>query len=288
VHKHECRESAITEQVIASFDKTPDPRLRTIMQALIKHVHAFVSEIEPNEHEWGYAIDFLTRTGHMCDGLVRQEFILLSDTLGISMLVDAINHRHASATESTVFGPFYMSGMPERKYGENMAVTPGTPALIHGHVTDVDGQPIEGAILDVWQTAENGMYSGQDKEQELGNLRGRYQSDAQGCYAIRTILPVSYSIPDDGPVGEMLHATARHPWRPPHVHFMVDAPCKRKLVTHLFAEGGGYLGSDAVFGVKPSLIVQFKEGDPSTHVAKAAGLEGSFREAVYDFVLPPP
>jgi catechol 1,2-dioxygenase len=156
-------DSALTEQVIASFAGTPDARLRILMQSLVQHLHAFVREVEPTEAEWMGAIRFLTETGKMCDDLVRQEFILLSDTLGVSMLVDAINHRYATgATDTTVFGPFYIKGMPERAYGENMALTPGSPVVVRGRVLDTDGEPVAGAVLDVWQTAENGMYSGQD------------------------------------------------------------------------------------------------------------------------------
>ncbi|KWI47615.1 6-chlorohydroxyquinol-1,2-dioxygenase [Burkholderia pseudomultivorans] len=279
-------DAILTEQVVASFARTADPRLRMLMQSLVRHLHAFVRETEPTEAEWMAAIDFLTETGKMCDGLVRQEFILLSDTLGVSMLVDAINHRDATgATETTVFGPFYIRGMPERAYGENMAFTPGTPALVHGRVLSPDGAPVSGAVLDVWQTAANGMYSGQDTGQPHGNLRGRYRTDAEGRYAIVTILPVSYPIPTDGPVGKMLDATGRHPWRPAHLHFMIDAPGHRTLVTHLFDEDDEYLQSDAVFGVKPSLMVAYRARPAGDELARQFNLSGSYREANYDFVL---
>ncbi|WP_233839434.1 intradiol ring-cleavage dioxygenase [Paraburkholderia sp. ZP32-5] len=279
-------EHELTEQVIASFANTSDERLRTLMGSLVRHMHAFVREVEPTEAEWMSAIRFLTDTGKMCDDLVRQEFILLSDTLGVSMLVDAINHRYATgATDTTVFGPFYIRGMPERAYGENIAFSPGTPALVHGRVLTTDGEPIEGAVLDVWQTADNGMYSGQDTEQPHGNLRGRFRSDAEGRYAISTIVPVSYPIPTDGPVGRMLNATGRHPWRPAHLHFMIDAPGYRKLVTHVFNKGDKYLESDAVFGVKPSLMVDYHEHPADHELARRFGFDGPFREASYDFVL---
>jgi catechol 1,2-dioxygenase len=279
-------ERALTEHVVASFAATPDERLRALMQSLVRHLHAFVSEVEPTEAEWMAAIRFLTETGKMCDDLVRQEFILLSDTLGVSMLVDAINHRYATgATDTTVFGPFYIRGMPERAYGESIAFSPGTPALVHGRVLSTNGTPIEGAVLDVWQTAENGMYSGQDTAQPHGNLRGRFRSDAEGRYAISTIVPVSYPIPTDGPVGRMLDATGRHPWRPAHLHFMIDAPRHRKLVTHLFDEADPYLKSDAVFGVKPSLMVAYRERAADHELARRFGFDGPFREARYDFVL---
>lgn len=279
-------DGVLTEQVIASFEGTPDERLRTLMQSLVRHLHAFVREVEPTEAEWMGAIRFLTDTGKMCDDLVRQEFILLSDTLGVSMLVDAINHRYATgATDTTVFGPFYIKGMPERTYGENMALTPGAPVVVRGRVLDTGGEPIAGAVLDVWQTAENGMYSGQDAAQPHGNLRGRYRTDSEGRYAITTILPVSYPIPTDGPVGKMLDATGRHPWRPAHLHFMIDAPGRRKLVTHLFDEDDPFLKSDAVFGVKPSLMVAYRDRSANDELARQFGLAGPYREACYDFVL---
>ncbi|SSW62910.1 intradiol ring-cleavage dioxygenase [Achromobacter agilis] len=280
-------ETALTDTVAAAFAPTPDPRLRQLMQSLVRHLHAFVADVEPTEAEWMAAIRFLTETGQICDGAVRQEFILLSDTLGVSMLVDAINHRKpGQATESTVFGPFYMAGMPERETGENMALTPGEPALVHGYVRDTEGRPLAGAVLDVWQTAANGMYSGQDSAQPHGNLRGRYRSGADGAFAIRTILPVSYPIPGDGPVGRMMAATGRHIFRPAHLHFMIDAPGHQRLVTHLFNAEDPYLASDAVFGVKPSLVLQYSRQGADSPLAKRFGFDSDFHEGLYDFVLP--
>jgi catechol 1,2-dioxygenase len=279
-------DARLTEQVVTSFANTPDVRLRTLMQSLVRHMHAFVRETQLTEEEWMSAIRFLTETGKMCDDVVRQEFILLSDTLGVSMLVDAINHRFATgATDTTVFGPFYIKGVPERAYGENMAFTPGSPVVVHGQVRTTDGVPIANAVLDVWQTAENGMYSGQDTAQPPGNLRGRYRTDAEGRYAITTILPVSYPIPTDGPVGRMLDATGRHPWRPAHLHFMIDAPGHRRLVTHIFDKDDKYLESDAVFGVKPSLMVSYHERAAGDDLARRFNLNGPYREANCDFVL---
>jgi catechol 1,2-dioxygenase len=280
-------EATITEKAIASFSATPDARLRELVQSLARHVHAFTQEVELSEQEWLEGIRFLTSTGQMCDGLVRQEFILLSDVLGLSMLVDAINHRaHHTVTESTVFGPFYIEGMPDREYGENMAFTPGVPALVTGKITDADGYPLANATLDIWQTATNGMYSGQDTEQPAGNLRGRYHTDEQGRYAIRTVVPVSYPIPTDGPVGQLLSATGRHPWRPAHLHFMIEAPGYRTLVTHLFNHDDPYLDSDAVFGVKDSLRVVYQPREANDPLAKVFGFKGAFQHAAYDFVLP--
>jgi catechol 1,2-dioxygenase len=282
-------EDRITRDVLQRLQGTPDPRLRRVLASLITHLHAFVRDIEPTEQEWFTAIQFLTDTGHMCDGKVRQEFILLSDTLGVSMLVDAINHRKPpGATESTVFGPFYIAGQPQRALGENMAIESGAagePALIHGYVRTARGEPIAGATLDVWQTAANGMYSGQDPAQPEANLRGRYTTDASGYYGIRTILPVSYPIPTDGPVGKLMHATGRHPYRPAHVHFMISAPRCRTLVTHLFRRGDPYLDSDAVFGVKDSLVVDFLPRPAGDPVAARFGLTAQYHEAQYDFGL---
>jgi catechol 1,2-dioxygenase len=279
-------ESLISQQAVDSFNGAPDARYKHIMQTLVRHLHAFVSEVELTEQEWFEGIRFLTDTGHTCDGLVRQEFILLSDTLGVSMLVDAINHRHsASATETTVFGPFYIDGMPDREFGENMALTPGEAALVRGRVVDVHGNALAGAVLDVWQTAENGMYSGQDTEQPFGNLRGRYRTDADGCFAIRTIVPVAYPIPTDGPVGRMLDAANRHAWRPAHLHFMIDAGGYRKLVTHLFNQDDPYLESDAVFGVKQSLQVAYEDRHDHDAVSGGLGMQLPFKRAYYEFVM---
>lgn len=281
-------EARISQKVIDSFAGTDDLRLRRIMQRLVHHLHTFVSEVELSEEEWRAGIDFLTATGQACDGKVRQEFILLSDVLGVSMLVDAINHRASeAASESTVLGPFYIPGMPERGYGEDMALTAGEPALVQGRVLDCAGQPLPGAVLDVWQTAANGMYSGQDADQPSANLRGRYRCDAQGRFAIRTLVPVSYPIPTDGPVGRLLEVSGRHPWRPAHLHFMIAAPGYRQLVTHLFNEEDPYLDSDAVFGVKDSLRVAYRLRSADDPLAAEFGLQGSFHHACHDFVLEP-
>ena len=279
-------ESLISQQAVNSFNDASNPRYKQIMQSLVRHLHAFVREVELTEREWFEGIGFLTDTGHKCDGLVRQEFILLSDTLGISMLVDAINHRHsATATETTVFGPFYIEGMPEREFGENMAFTPGEPALVRGRVVDTQGNPLADAVLDVWQTAENGMYSGQDVEQPFGNLRGRYRTDADGYFAIRTIVPVAYPIPTDGPVGRMLDAANRHAWRPAHLHFMIEVPGYRKLVTHLFNHDDPYLASDAVFGVKHSLQVIYEDRRTHDILSASLGMDVPFKRASYEFVM---
>ncbi|WP_321374946.1 dioxygenase [Pseudomonas extremaustralis] len=279
-------EREITARAINSFAHTSDARLRFLLQTLVGHLHQFAIEVELSEAEWLQAIQFLTATGQKCDDVVRQEFILLSDVLGLSMLVDAIEHRSGvEATQSTVFGPFYIAGMPEREYGENMALIPGSASLITGYVRDAAGTPLPGATLDVWQTAENGQYSGQDVAQPHGNLRGRYRTDEQGRYAIRSVVPVSYPIPTDGPVGDLLKASGRHPWRPAHLHFMLDAPGHRRLVTHLFNDDDPYIDSDAVFGVKDSLRVVYELRFASDPLAEQFDIGTDFHIATFDFVL---
>lgn len=279
-------EANVTEAVAEKFAATPNPRLQQIMTSLVRHLHAFVREVELTEAEWFQGIQFLTETGQICDAR-RQEFILLSDTLGISILVDAINHRKTSgATESSLFGPFFREGAFAVPEGGNIALTPGEPALIHGHVRTSAGTPIAGAHIEVWQTAANGMYESQDPHQPESNLRGKLRSNADGYYAFRTIRPTSYPIPTDGPVGKMLQTTRRHPYRPGHVHFMISAAGYEKLITELFTEGDPYLDSDAVFGVKSSLVVEYRR-NTSAQDAQRWGFSAPFWEVRYDFCLQP-
>ena len=280
-------EDDITAEGLRRFQGTPDARLREIMVSLTQHLHQFVKDVRLNEGEWWKAIEFLTATGHMCSDK-RQEFILLSDTMGISMLVDLIsNGKPEGATESTVFGPFYREGGPEMPPGGNMAegAEGGTPAIIHGRVLDMDGKPIANAMLDCWQADPDGLYDSQRPELEELHMRGIYHSDAQGNYLIRTLRPVHYQIPTDGPVGRMLQSTDRHPWRPAHVHFKVTAPGYQPLTTHLFDDGDEYLDSDAVFGVKDSLICKFALHEARDEDSKKFGIEPPFCTAAYDFIL---
>jgi protocatechuate 3,4-dioxygenase beta subunit len=257
------------------------------MTSLIAHLHAFIREVELTEAEWWQAIQFLTRVGQMCDDR-RQEFVLLSDTLGVSMLVDAINHATGGvATESTVLGPFYREGAREVPAGASISLDGrGEPAVVSGRVLSTDGTPLAGAVLDVWEGNENGLYEQQDPDQPDMNLRGRFRTDAEGRYTIVAIKPVSYPIPDDGPVGQMLRALGRHPYRPAHIHFIVSADGHAPLTTHLFAEGDPYLGSDAVFGTKDSLVVDFVRNE-SPQAAAAHGVGAPFYTVTYDFVLSP-
>jgi protocatechuate 3,4-dioxygenase beta subunit len=241
-----------------------DPRLATVMTSLVKHLHAFAKDVELTQGEWAAAIDFLTQTGQMCDGN-RQEFILLSDVLGVSMLVDAINHRRPSgATENTVLGPFHVPDAPRYDMGANICLDgKGETCLFEGRVVDLDGNPIEGATIDVWSDNAEGYYDVQQPDiQPKWNNRGIFLTGADGTYSFRGIRPVSYPIPDDGPVGQMLKALGRHPNRPAHMHFIVSAPGYETIVTHTFVDGDEWLTSDAVFGVKASLIAAIENGVP--------------------------
>src|SRR5688572_696934 len=280
-------ESASIEAVLERMTNCRDPRLKEIMASLVTHLHGFVKDVEPTFDEWLAAIQFLTRTGQICDDK-RQEFILLSDTLGVSMVVDAINHRHPEgATESTVFGPFHREGAPMLEAGASIAgTTAGEPTFVSGRVTDTAGRPLAGALLDVWQAAPNGLYDSQDPEQGGLNLRGKFRTDAEGRYAFQTVKPANYPIPSDGPVGRMLRACGRHPYRPAHIHFIVSAAGHRTVTTHVFVEGDPYLDSDAVFAVKTSLIAPFQRHD-SPQEAAARKATAPFYTVEYDFALTP-
>jgi hydroxyquinol 1,2-dioxygenase len=282
-------EDDITSEALRRFDGTPDPRLREIMLSLVRHLHGFVKEVQLTEPEWLEAITFLTATGHKCDD-IRQEFILLSDTMGVSMVVDLISHRKpAGATESTVFGPFHRPGAPEMPQGGDIAgpAADGTPAVVHGRVLDPAGRPIANALLDVWQANSEGFYDSQLPNPEQLQMRGKFRSDSDGRFVVKTTRPVHYQIPTDGPVGRMLRATNRHPWRPAHVHFVVSADGYEPVTTHIFDSIDPYLKSDAVFGVKESLIVDFEEHAAGDEAARAFGMDKPFVTTVFDFVLKP-
>jgi len=282
-------EDDITAEVLQRFAETPDPRLRQIMLGLVKHLHAFVKEVDLTEPEWFKAIEILTEAGRMCSDK-RQEFILFSDTLGVSMVVDLISQRKPDgATESTVFGPFHRLGAPELPAGGNIATLDkaGTPTLVGGRVLDLDGKPIEGAVLDVWQAQSNGLYDSQDQSLRGLHMRGKFRTDAEGRYLVRTVRPVNYPIPSDGPVGRMLRATGRHPWRPAHIHFVVSAEGYEPVTTHIFDRTDEYLGSDAVFAVKDSLICDFVRHETSTDAAARLGIAPPFLTADFDFHLKP-
>jgi len=254
----------LTGEVLQAYAGTPDPRLRELLSALIRHLHAFATETGLTTQEWMAGIEFLTAVGHKCDPR-RQEFILLSDVLGLSSLVEAINAADG-ATEPTVLGPFYLPGAPRREMGEQIGrMLDGEPTLIRGRVTDTAGKPLAGARLDVWQGNSNGLYDIQDPAQPEFNLRGVFCTGPDGGYSFRTIRPVSYPVPIDGPVGEVFRASGRHNWRAAHVHAIVSAPGHKPVTTHIFDSQNQYLDSDAVFGVRDSLIQEFRlagPGDP--------------------------
>ena len=248
------------EAVNARIGEDTAPRLRQVTTALVRHLHAFVKEVELTQEEWEIAIDFLTRTGQIC-GDERQEFILLSDVLGVSMLVDAIsNRRPAAATENTVLGPFHVAGAPVRRMGDSINLDgKGETCLYTGRVIDLHGAPIEGARIDVWSDNADGFYSVQQPGiQDKWNNRGVFVTGADGSYEFIGIKPVSYPIPDDGPVGKLLAALGRHPNRPAHMHFLVTAPGHQRLVTHTFVGDDPWIESDAVFGVKATLVAPFE------------------------------
>jgi hydroxyquinol 1,2-dioxygenase len=278
----------LTAEVIRAYTaNAQSPRLRAIFSALITHLHGFVRDVELTEAEWFEAIGFLTATGQKCDDK-RQEFILLSDTLGVSMLVDAINHPKGGAgTESTVLGPFHVGGAPAMPHGGDLRrrhLDQAEPCLVTGRVIDAAEQPIAGATLDVWQTSANGLYDVQDPEAPAWNLRGTFTSDADGAYALVTEKPVSYPVPTDGPVGRLLAAAGRHAYRPAHLHFIVTAPGCETLVTHVFVAGDPYLDSDAVFATKASLVGDFKTSR-NPELAARFGLPTPFSHLEFDFGL---
>ncbi|MGH6807009.1 MAG: intradiol ring-cleavage dioxygenase [Ensifer adhaerens] len=264
------------ETVNGRIGEDTAPRVRQVIASLVRHLHDFIKDVELTQREWELAVDFLTRAGQTCTD-TRQEFILLSDVLGLSMLVDAIgNRRPEGATENTVFGPFHVANAPIRAMGESISLDgKGESCLFHGRVIDLDGNAIERATIDVWSDNADGFYDVQQPDlQPKWNNRGRFVTGADGAYSFVGIKPVSYPIPDDGPVGDLLAALHRHPYRPAHMHFLVTAPGHQKIVTHIFTGGDPYLTSDAVFGVKSSLIADFERVDGAT-----------VWQAAFDFVM---
>lgn len=266
-------EKKLTAEVLHRIRNTKDKRLKQVVGSFIRHLHAFVRDVKPTHEEWEKGIGFLIETGKWCSDR-RNEFILLSDTQGVSMLVDAINYKAgAGATESTVLGPFHRLNAPEYPLGANIArhASDGVPCRVSGTVKDVKGRPIAGAKLDVWEAGADGFYDSQ--KGKAMNLRGIFRADARGRFHFRCVRPEYYPVPHDGPAGKLLTATGRHPMRPPHLHFWITAKGYKPLITHLFVKGGKYLDSDAVFGVKPELIVEFRKGRDGVSTAN------------YDFVL---
>jgi catechol 1,2-dioxygenase len=283
-------EETAADAVIESFAASTDPRLREILSSLVRHLHAFAREVGLTIPEWELAIDFLTRTGRKCDD-ERQEFILLSDVLGMSMLTETISNSSASgaATAPTVLGPFHVVESPERSLGDNIdLVGTGTPCVVTGRVMSVGGTPLPGAKLDVWQANDQGFYDVQQPgTQPRANGRGLFTADGKGEFWFRTIVPSYYPIPTDGPVGELLIATGRHAFRPAHIHFIVTAPGHRALTTHMFVAGSEYIESDTVFAVKKSLVADFAEvTDPAVAERWNVG-KVPFRHADFEIIMQP-
>ncbi|MCX4703163.1 intradiol ring-cleavage dioxygenase [Streptomyces sp. NBC_01373] len=279
-------EDRSAEIVVASFGTDTDPRLREVLGSLVRHLHDFVKEVELTNEEWELAISHLTETGQACTD-VRQEFILLSDVLGVSMLVETINNRSLeSATESTVLGPFHMVESPPRKQGDLIALDgKGEQCLVTGRVTDEVGTPLANAEVDVWQANAEGFYDVQQSGvQPDGNLRGLFTTNEDGEFWFRSIVPRFYPVPVDGPVGRLLAATHRHPNRPAHVHFLVSAEGHRPLITHLFVKDCPYIGSDVVFGVKESLVREFTQVDDHARAVEL-GFDNPYRAVHFDITL---
>lgn len=279
-------EATSAEVVISRNSKARDARLAEVMAVIIRHLHAAVKEIEPTEAEWFEAIRFLTATGHMCNDW-RQEFILLSDVLGVSMLVDAINNRKPSgASESTVLGPFHVADAPELPMGADICLDQkGDPMLVRGTIRSTDGRPLAGAKIDVWQANDEGFYDVQQKGiQPDFNLRGVFRTGADGRYWFKGVKPKFYPIPDDGPVGKLLAALGRHPYRPAHLHYILEAAGHDRLVTHIFDPDDPYIASDAVFGVKESLLAKFDLIEDEAAI-RAAGFDRPFYLVEHDFIL---
>jgi hydroxyquinol 1,2-dioxygenase len=280
-------EPDLTDRVLASFAGTPSPRLREITTSLVKHLHAFVAEVRPTEREWARAVDFVTRAGQISDGR-RQEVILLSDVLGVSMQVIGINHAASeTATASTVLGPFFVEGSPEFGNGDDLSAgAPGDPCLVTGRIRSTTGAPLPGARIEVWQADESGRYDVQYAEESDPRGRGHLVAGAAGRYRFWTVRPVAYPIPDDGPVGELLRATDRPVMRPAHIHFMVSAAGHRTLTTHVFAAGDPHLGRDAVFGERDSLVTPFHRHPPGT-APDGRTLDRDWYSVDFDLLLDP-
>jgi hydroxyquinol 1,2-dioxygenase len=285
--EQDAREQALLDQVLASFGTTADPRLRELAQSAVAHVHAFIRETRLTEEEWMQAIGFLTAVGHRTDD-VRQEFILLSDTIGASMQTIAVNNAaYGDATEATVFGPFFVDGSPEVPLGGDISFgAGGEPCWVEGTVTMADGTALTGARIEVWETDEDGRYDVQYDDGRTA-ARGHLFSGDGGRYGFWAITPTPYSIPDDGPVGAMLEAAGRSSMRPAHLHFMVSAEGARTLVTHIFATGDPYLRTDAVFGVKQSLVRDFEQLPAGTPTPDGRDVEGTWSRVGFDIVLAP-
>ena len=282
-------DAELTAAVIRSFGETPDPRVKFLLEELVKSLHDYVRKTGLTFDEWGYAIDFLTRTGQKCTS-TRQEFILLSDVMGVSMLVDAVNHRQRDgATETTVLGPFYVGEHKPTPHGTDISAgLPGERMFVQSRVTDLQGKPLAGVPVDVWHADGDGYYDSQRPDYEMTgpSSRARFITDADGKFFFRTILPCSHPIPTDGPVGEMILQTRRHPMRPAHVHFLVNAKGYEPLITHVFMDGDKYLDSDVVFGVKDDLVSKIEKRTEAT-TPDGRPAQSPWHLMTYDFRMKP-
>ncbi len=277
----------ITDVFTSYFGDDTDPRVKEVLSALARHIHDFAREVNLTHDEWRVGIDFLTRAGEITSP-ERQEFVLLSDVMGLSSLVDML-HSTPEATSSSVLGPFHVSNPPPLAVGGDMKRDyEGETVLVEGTVRDTEGNAIPGAQIDIWQTAPNGMYSSQDPEQDIHSFHGLMTADENGRYAFTTVRPVEYTVPSDGPVGDILNAAGRHPWRPSHLHYIVTAEGFRSLVTEVFPDDDPYLDQDTVFGVREDLVM--------TYVPQPAGsfpdgfelsgkVEGPYARVDFDLVL---
>lgn len=277
----------ITEVFTGYFGKDTDPRFREVMAAFARHLHAFVREVDLTHDEWRAGLEALEWAGRITTP-ERNEFVLLSDVLGLSSLVDMINS-HPGATSSSVLGPFHVSNPPPIAIGEDMKGDfEGEVLLVEGHVRDLDGKPVPGATLDIWQTAPNGLYSSQDPDQDIMSFHGLMTADETGHYAFTTVRPVSYTVPTDGPVGQILNAAGRHPWRPSHLHFIIKAEGFRPLVTEVFPDDDPYLDEDTVFGVREDLLMHYEAQPAGTFpdgYALSGKVEGPWSKVDFDFTL---
>ena len=277
------------EVVVDRMRDARNPRLREVMEVVIRKLHEAVKEIEPTREEWFEAIRFLTDVGHKCDDW-RQEFVLMSDIWGVSMLVDAINSRRPNgASENTVLGPFHIDGAPEYEMGANICLDgKGEPMVVHGRILDVDGNPVQGARIDVWQANDEGFYDVQQKGYQPDfNLRGVFRTGADGRYWFRGVKPKYYPIPDDGPIGVLLAELGRHPYRPAHLHYIISAEGHDELTTHIFDPDDPYIHSDAVFGVKESLLATFNRIDDPVRIDEMGFDAPFFWDVEFDFVIAP-
>jgi protocatechuate 3,4-dioxygenase beta subunit len=275
--------NTITDAVVGQMSGTPDARMRQIMESLVRHLHEFAREVDLTPQEWMEGITFLTAVGQKCTPF-RQEFIMLSDTLGFSSLINALHDRRATqeGTKTSLLGPFYRQDSPLMMLGDCIVQSPRQQIVIYGKVSDVDGGGIPNASVEIWQTDEDGAYDLQKQhgaEVPTMDMRGQFRTDANGNYYMRTVLPLGYMIPMDGPVSDMIRAQKRHGYRPSHIHFLVSAPRYRELVTALYARGDEHIDSDIVFGVTDSLVVQVDEHDPDSPLAGYPSIHYDFKLA---------